>query len=52
MQFTILIPLALLATHVLADGAAIIAAMTVVSKATVALNTTVAAFPSNPVCRP
>jgi hypothetical protein len=44
----IVLPLALLATQVLADGAAIIAAISTVSNATLALNKTVTNFPSNP----
>jgi hypothetical protein len=44
---TILFPLALLASQVLADGAAIIAAIGNISNATVALNTTVASFPDS-----
>jgi hypothetical protein len=44
----LILPLALLATQVLADGAAIIAAISTVSNATLALNKTVTNFPSNP----
>ena len=43
------IPLSLLAARALADGAAIVAAMTTISEATVALNSTVTSFPSNPL---
>ena len=43
MRFSVL-PVVLLATTVLADGAAIIAAMTTISDATIKLNTTVADF--------
>lgn len=46
---TILLPFALLATHVLADGASIVAAIQNISNATLALNTTVATFPDSPV---
>jgi hypothetical protein len=43
------LPLALLISKALADGAAIVAAMTTISDATIALNNTVASFPSNPL---
>jgi hypothetical protein len=43
------IPLSLLAARALADGAAIVAAMTTIKDATVALNNTVTSFPSNPL---
>jgi hypothetical protein len=43
------IPLSLLAARALADGAAIVAAMTTISEATVALDSTVTSFPSNPL---
>lgn len=42
-----LLPLAFLISKALADGAAIVAAMATISSATVALNNTVASFPSN-----
>jgi hypothetical protein len=45
---TFLLPVAFLATHVVADGAAIVAAIGTILNATTALNTTVASFPDNP----
>ena len=44
-----LLPLSLLVAKAAADGAAIVAAMTTISTATVALNNTVSSFPSNPL---
>jgi len=44
----LILPLPLLATQVLADGAAIIAAISAVSNSTLALKKTVTNFPSNP----
>jgi hypothetical protein len=44
-----LLPLSFLIARAVADGASIIAAMTTISDATVALNNTVTSFPSNPL---
>ena len=43
-----LLPLLPLTSHALADGAAIVAAITTISTATTTLNTTISTFPSNP----
>jgi hypothetical protein len=44
-----LLPISLLVARALADGAAIVAAMTTVGNATVKLNNTVSSFPDNPL---
>jgi hypothetical protein len=44
-----LLPFFLLSVHVLADGASILAAMSLITNNTIALNNTVTAFPSNPL---
>ncbi len=49
MQLSSLFPIAFLVTKALADGAAIVAAMTTISDATVKLNNTVSSFPNNPL---
>jgi Hydrophobic surface binding protein A len=44
-----LLPISLLVARALADGAAIVAAMTTIGNATVKLNSTVSSFPDNPL---